>query len=52
VVVGESAIRVPLVYLLPVDMMVELSTAMLVAVFVGLSIWTARWVAHAESAGS
>jgi hypothetical protein len=52
VLVGESAIRVPLVYLLPVDVMVGLSTAMLVAAFVGLSIWTARWVARAESAGS
>lgn len=49
VLVLESAVRVPLMYLLPVDVMVGLSTAMLVAVFVGLSIWTARWVARAEA---
>jgi hypothetical protein len=49
VLVLEAAARVPLVYLLPVDVMVGLSTAMLVAVFAGLGIWTVRWVARAQS---
>lgn len=43
---AEAAIRVPLVYLLPIDRMVGLSTAMLVAVLVGLSVWTVRWAAR------
>lgn len=35
----EAAVRVPLIYLLPIDVMVGLSTGMMVAVIVGLSIW-------------
>ncbi|MDD7965587.1 VC0807 family protein [Actinomycetospora lemnae] len=34
-----AIVRVPLIYLLPLDVMVGLSTAMLVAVIVGLSVW-------------
>ena len=44
---AEAVLRVPLVYLVPVDVMVGLSTAMLVAVLVGLSVWTVRWAARA-----
>jgi hypothetical protein len=35
----EAAVRIPLIYLLPVDVMVGVSTAMMVTVIVGLSIW-------------
>lgn len=52
VLVLEAAIRVPLVFLLPADVMVGLSTAMLVVAFVGLGIWTGRWVARAEARGA
>jgi hypothetical protein len=38
-----------LVYLLPIDVMVGVSTAMMVAVFTGLVLWNARWVARAQS---
>ena len=34
-----SIVRIPLIYLLPLDVMVGLSTGLLVAVIVGLSIW-------------
>ena len=47
----ESAIRVHLVYLLPIDVLVGLSTAMLVVAFVGLGSWTARRVPRAEAHG-
>ena len=46
---AEAAIRVPLVYLLPIDVMVGVSTAMMVAVFAGLIVWNARWVARAQA---
>lgn len=32
--------------------MVGLSTVMLVTVFVGLGVWTARWIAKAEARGA
>ena len=35
----EAAVRIPLIYLLPIDVMVGLSTAMMVTVIVGLSVW-------------
>jgi hypothetical protein len=35
----EAIVRIPLIYLLPIDVMVGLSTAMMVTVIVGLSIW-------------
>jgi hypothetical protein len=35
----EATIRIPLIYLLPIDVMVGLSTGMMVAVIVGLSVW-------------
>jgi hypothetical protein len=49
VLLAEAAIRVPLVYLLPIDVMVGVSTAMMVAVIAGLVVWNARWVARARS---
>lgn len=35
----EATIRIPLIYVLPIDVMVGVSTGMMVAVIVGLSIW-------------
>ena len=35
----EAIVRIPLIYLLPIDVMVGLSTAMMVTVIVGLSVW-------------
>ena len=36
---GESLVRVPLVYLLPVEVMVGLSTALMVAAMAALAVW-------------
>jgi hypothetical protein len=44
---GESALRVPLVYLLPVDVMVGLSTAMMIAAMAGLAGWNAVYITRA-----
>lgn len=44
---GESALRVPLVYLLPVDVMVGLSTALMVTAMAALTLWTAAYVVSA-----
>ena len=35
----EAIVRIPLIYLLPIDVMVGLSTGMMVTVIVGLSVW-------------
>ena len=35
----EATVRIPLIYLLPIDVMVGLSTGMMVTVIVGLSVW-------------
>lgn len=45
---AEAAVRVPLIYLLPISVMVGLSTAMLIATIVGLVVWNARYVARAQ----
>jgi len=37
----EATLRIPLIYLLPIDVMVGLSTGMMVATIVGLSVWNA-----------
>ena len=37
----EATLRIPLIYLLPIDVMVGLSTGMMVASIVGLSVWNA-----------
>lgn len=44
---GESVMRVPLVYLTPVDVMVGLSTALMVAAMVMLAIWNGVYVTRA-----
>ncbi|MDX6317879.1 MAG: hypothetical protein QOD35_1279 [Nocardioidaceae bacterium] len=46
--VGEAVVRIPLVYLLPVDVMAGVSTAMSVVVFVTLFAWT-RWYGYRMS---
>ncbi len=42
---AEALIRVPLIYLLPIDVMVGLSTAMMLATNGGLIIWNIRYEA-------
>jgi hypothetical protein len=44
---GESALRVPLIFLLPVDVMVGLSTAMMIAAMAGLAVWNAAYITAA-----
>jgi hypothetical protein len=44
---GESVLRVPLIYLLPVDVMVGLSTAMMIIAMAGLAIWNAAYITRA-----
>jgi hypothetical protein len=44
---GEATLRVPLVYLLPVDLMVGLSTAMMIITMAGLAIWNAAYITRA-----
>jgi hypothetical protein len=46
----EALVRVPLIYLLPIDVMVAVSEAMTIAVFVGLIAWTLRYIRHATRA--
>jgi hypothetical protein len=40
----EAAVRVPLVYLLPISVMVGLSTVMMVAAFVALIVWNGWYI--------
>lgn len=44
---AESALRVPLVYLLPVDVAVGASTALMIAAFASLTVWNAAYVTRA-----
>jgi hypothetical protein len=44
---GESVLRVPLIYLLSVDVMVGLSTAMMIIAMAGLFIWNAAYITRA-----
>jgi hypothetical protein len=44
---GEAVLRVPLVFLLPVDVMVGLSTAMMIAAMAGLAVWNAAYITAA-----
>jgi hypothetical protein len=46
--VGEALLRVVLVLLLPLDVAVGASSALLVVVIAGLVVWTGRWVARAQ----
>jgi hypothetical protein len=44
---GEALLRVPLIFLLPVDVMVGLSTAMMIAAMAGLAVWNAAYITAA-----
>lgn len=44
---AESALRVPLVYLLPVDVMAGLSTVVMIAAMAGLAVWNAVYITRA-----
>lgn len=45
---AEAAVRAVLVYLLPVSVMVGLSTGMIVATVAGLAVWNGRYVCRAQ----
>ncbi|WP_199435208.1 VC0807 family protein [Qaidamihabitans albus] len=45
----EAALRVPLVYLLPVDVMAGLSVALLIALVAALSAWTAWYAGRVQA---
>lgn len=45
----EALLRIPLVFLLPVEVMVTVSTVMIIAVFVLLALWT-KWYAARRQA--
>lgn len=44
---GESLARVPLIFLLPLDVMVGLSTAMMIAAMTALAIWNGVYISLA-----
>jgi hypothetical protein len=44
---GESLVRVPLVYLFPIDVMVGLSTVLMIGAMAGLVVWNAVYVRRA-----
>lgn len=46
----EAAVRVPLIYLLPVSVLVGLSTALMVATFTALTLWSGRYARRLERA--
>ncbi len=48
--IAEALLRVVIVYLLPLDVAVGASSALLVATIAGLLVWNARYVARARSA--
>jgi hypothetical protein len=43
----EAVLRVPLIYLLPLDIAVGLSTAMMITAMITLAIWNAAYITHA-----
>jgi hypothetical protein len=45
---GEALVRVPVVYLLPIDVAVAVSTALFIGTFAGLITWNAWYVARAR----
>ncbi|MEV8633299.1 VC0807 family protein [Streptosporangium sp. NPDC051023] len=47
---AESSVRIPLVYLLPVDVMAGLSPMLLIGTLVLLGVWSARYGGRAERA--
>ncbi|KRF20620.1 hypothetical protein ASG90_18810 [Nocardioides sp. Soil797] len=44
--VAEAVVRVPLVYLLPVQVMVGLSTALMIGAMAGLAVWNIAYILH------
>jgi hypothetical protein len=44
---AEATVRVPLIYLIPLDVAVGLSTAMMIAFLIGLFIWNAAYITRA-----
>lgn len=46
----EAIVRIPLIYLLPIDVMVGVSTAMLVVTFAALGVWTVRFATRKRAA--
>jgi hypothetical protein len=48
----EAALRVPLVFLLPIDVMVAVSQAMMIAAFALLIAWTSWYVRRATARGA
>jgi hypothetical protein len=49
---AEAAVRVPLVFALPADTMVGLSTLLQLAAVAGLLLWSVRYVRHRRSAST
>jgi intracellular septation protein A len=45
--IGEAAVRIPLIYLLPIDVMAGLSTVLSIAVLIGLFVWT-QWYGNGK----
>ena len=45
----EALLRIPLVFLLPVEVMVTVSTAMIITAFVLLAVWTKWYVGRQEA---
>lgn len=48
--IAEALVRIPLIYLIPLDVMVGVSVLLQVATFVGLAVWTVRFAARRGSA--
>lgn len=48
----EAALRVPLVFLLPIDVMVAVSQAMMIAAFALLIAWTSWYTRRAAARGA
>ena len=46
---AESLLRVPIVYLLPLDVAVGASSVLLVVTIAGLLFWNSRYVARAQA---
>jgi hypothetical protein len=45
--VAEAALRVPLIYVLPLQIAVGLSTTLMIATMVGLAVWNAVYISRA-----
>ncbi|MEV6038782.1 VC0807 family protein [Nonomuraea sp. NPDC052116] len=50
--VTESAVRIPLIYLLPVDIMAGLSSALLIGTLTLVAVWSAWYGRRAEQAAT